>query len=312
MKTMKNDYRVLILYSKSPDNSKLLSKLNSLFKTQGVLKTTNVENAFMLVQKQTFDFIFIEHNPNSPINSIEFTQYVREILHYSTPIVIFTNYGSEEIAIKAMLSGANDYFVTETIDYNEFENRLSAVILLHNVAQKTKTDLKKYKELCLFDELTNLYNRHGLKKYLSKELSYAIRHNVPLTCFYLDLDEFKIVNDKQGHSIGDLILIEAAKRLLLCMRNEDIVSRYGGDEFIIICIGLSDRIKIMSLASKIINSIKKPYKTPNGKLYINISIGISTSNKNSTFLSLINNADQALKTSKETKGVFTFYKGLTE
>ena len=168
--------------------------------------------------------------------------------------------------------------------------------------------MKRFKDLCSFDELTNVYNRHGLKNYLSKELAFAIRHDFPLTCFYLDLDLFKKINDEQGHDIGDDILVETAKRLKLCLREEDILSRYGGDEFIIICIGLSDKTKIISLANKIINAIQKSYQTPKGSAYINISIGISISNKNSTLQSLINNADIALHESKETKGILKFYK----
>lgn len=161
--------------------------------------------------------------------------------------------------------------------------------------------------MSLLDELTGLYNRHGLKKLLSKELSHSKRHKIPLTCLYLDLDDFKEINDTQGHDIGDEILVETSKRLQYCLREDDILSRVGGDEFVIICIGLSDKTKIISLSHKIIKTIQRAHQTPNGDAFISVSIGISTSDDLSTIKNLINCADYALRKSKTDKGIFTFF-----
>ena len=88
--------------------------------------------------------------------------------------------------------------------------------------------------LALRDPLTGLANRRLLKELLDADLARTQRSGVPLAVAYLDLDDFKLVNDSHGHEAGDIVLCETARRLLAIVRGADIVARLGGDEFVIV------------------------------------------------------------------------------
>jgi diguanylate cyclase (GGDEF)-like protein len=105
---------------------------------------------------------------------------------------------------------------------------------LQNTRKQLKASQAKLKEMASRDELTGLFNRRFLKSKLEDELSRAKRYSHPLCVIFVDIDEFKDVNDKYGHPIGDIVLREFAELLQDSFREVDIVARYGGEEFCII------------------------------------------------------------------------------
>ena len=120
------------------------------------------------------------------------------------------------------------------------------------------------KELAFKDTLTGLPNRRMFHNQFATLLAYAKRHNSYGALLVLDLDNFKPLNDKYGHSAGDLLLIEVAKRLQACVRSVDIVARFGGDEFLVALgdIGLNEEsatAEALKIAEKIGLHIKAPY-----------------------------------------------------
>jgi diguanylate cyclase (GGDEF)-like protein len=90
----------------------------------------------------------------------------------------------------------------------------------------------------------------------------------------MDLDHFKIVNDSQGHNIGDLLLIEVAKRLLDCVRGEDTIARLGGDEFVVLLEEFNDTLDYVNVADRIKKQIALPFALGGQKIFITISMGI--------------------------------------
>ena len=95
--------------------------------------------------------------------------------------------------------------------------------------------LSKLEQLAIRDELTGLYNRRKLDESFAVEVSRAERYGRPLSVIMLDIDHFKAVNDTHGHPVGDAVLVETAERLRAALRTSDIPSRWGGEEFLIIC-----------------------------------------------------------------------------
>jgi diguanylate cyclase (GGDEF)-like protein len=93
---------------------------------------------------------------------------------------------------------------------------------------------QRLNDLALRDPLTGLANRRLLNELLDTDLARTKRNGVPLAAAYLDLDDFKMVNDLHGHEAGDIVLCETARRLLAVVRGADIVARLGGDEFVIV------------------------------------------------------------------------------
>jgi len=128
--------------------------------------------------------------------------------------------------------------------------------------------------LANFDPLTGLPNRTQLNDHLKYALSLAKRSNGHLALMFLDLDHFKDINDSLGHSIGDALLIELAKRLRLVLRTEDTVTRLGGDEFILLLPGV-DAIGAAHVAQKLLDAIAGSYWIELYDLALTASIGIA-------------------------------------
>jgi diguanylate cyclase (GGDEF)-like protein/PAS domain S-box-containing protein len=156
-----------------------------------------------------------------------------------------------------------------------------------------------------FDGLTGLPNRHMFQDRFSQEIKKSHRANLPLALLYIDLDEFKEVNDTLGHQRGDILLVETARRLTTCVRDSDtvghldVVARLGGDEFTIILSELKDINCIERIAQRILDKIAEPYQLEDEIFYISASIGITVYPEDSLDIeTLIQNADQAMYAAK--------------
>ena len=161
-----------------------------------------------------------------------------------------------------------------------------------------------------FDTLTKLPNRRMLMDRLSLEFSQAERDNRIVALFFLDLDHFKHINDTLGHDVGDLMLKEAAARLLSCVRPSDMVSRLGGDEFVILLSEISDANDAEIVAKKILGKFEGPILINDKEVVISTSIGIAlrTGDVKITFKQLMKNADMAMYESKASgRNKYYFY-----
>lgn len=165
------------------------------------------------------------------------------------------------------------------------------------------TDKKKSEELIWahanFDQLTQLPNRRMFQDRLAQELKKAHRTKQQLALLFLDLDRFKEVNDTLGHDRGDELLIEAAKRLLSCVRESDTVARLGGDEFTIILAELDDAGCVERIAEAVLHALTKPFTLGDEVAYVSASIGITLyPDDANTMEGLLRNADQAMYVAK--------------
>lgn len=160
-----------------------------------------------------------------------------------------------------------------------------------------------------FDSLTGLANRRLFRDYLEQEIKKSNRSHNKLALMFIDLDRFKEVNDTLGHHVGDQLLVEAAKRIVACVRESDIVSRLGGDEFTVILSEVTDVNRIKNVAHAIIQSISQPYLLGGEDIFVSASIGITvypTDAANSS--DLLKSADQAMYLSKgEGRNCFHFF-----
>lgn len=299
---------ILIVWKDDKFYKHLLSILE--YKKHSVIDSSSEKKAITLLQKHNIDVIFYEHDEH---DYFEFINIVRYIIPQSIPIIIYSNIDSARIAMKAILSGANDYFVKATLHPKELEEKIKNLICESEKIIKLNKDLKKYKKQALLDSLTKLTNRRGVEDFLRKNLAFAKRHECPLACFYMDLDDFKEINDRYGHEYGDLVLKKVGSRINTILREENMIARYGGDEFLIIILGLNNMTNAAIIANKILKTLQLPIESKKGDLYINASIGISFSHSEMTSDTLISEAEEAMRNSKmEGKGLFTFYNMLLD
>ncbi len=151
-----------------------------------------------------------------------------------------------------------------------------------------------------FDELTQLPNRNIMGEHLKKALEAAKRNKTQVAVMFLDLDNFKDINDTLGHGVGDALLIDCAKRISGCVRHKDTVARLGGDEFVIILNDITEFSGLEKTAQKILKAIEQPYHLQSEIVHSSASIGITIYPDDAEDVaSLLKNADQAMYGAKD-------------
>jgi len=174
-----------------------------------------------------------------------------------------------------------------------------AVIVFHDVSE-TKAMAVKMTHLAHHDFLTNLPNRVLLNDRIAQAIHIAKRNGTKLAVLFLDLDNFKHINDSLGHATGDLLLKSVTNRLVECVRDSDTVSRQGGDEFVILLTENKDENNATVTAENIIAAMASPHLLARRQFHITTSIGISiypTDGLNAG--ALIKNADTAMYHAKD-------------
>src|SRR5215471_7776814 len=111
-------------------------------------------------------------------------------------------------------------------------------------------------ESALRDGLTKVFNRRYFTDHLEKEFAYALRHETPLALIFIDIDHFKSINDVHGHSAGDFVLSELSAMLTTMLRTEDVLARFGGEEFTILCRG-TDLAGVKVVAERLRSAIER-------------------------------------------------------
>lgn len=172
------------------------------------------------------------------------------------------------------------------------------VALFSDITQEKQTEELIWKQ-ANFDALTELPNRCMVHSRLKEEISRSRRDRSSLALMFLDLDDFKEVNDTLGHDVGDALLKETAQRLKHCVRETDTVARLGGDEFTIILCGLHNH-NIERVAEDILRKICEPYRLGDELVYVSASVGITLYPQDATGIDeLFKNADQAMYAAKQ-------------
>ncbi|MGA0582971.1 MAG: diguanylate cyclase domain-containing protein [Castellaniella sp.] len=186
------------------------------------------------------------------------------------------------------------------IRYNEKDQALlqfiSAQIATAIESQRMQARLQ---HMAQYDQLTGLPNRGLLYDRLATALSMARRENERLSVLYLDLDRFKPVNDTLGHSVGDLLLQEVARRLKQCVRESDTVARIGGDEFVVLLQRVPAPGQAATVAAKIRAAMRRPFSLDGHSLNIAPSIGMAHYPEHGELpQQLLKHADQAMYRAK--------------
>lgn len=146
--------------------------------------------------------------------------------------------------------------------------------IVHDVSERNEAE-QKILHQAHYDALTNIPNRFLSLDRLSQLLRQAQRYQEQLAVMFIDLDDFKKVNDSLGHETGDKLLVEASKRFISVMRNQDTVGRLGGDEFIVLVKSLKDASDARVIAQNLMQQLQTPFLIDGHELLISASIGIA-------------------------------------
>lgn len=171
-----------------------------------------------------------------------------------------------------------------------------------------RANAAKMVRLATEDALTGLPNRYWMTTNLPRLLAQAESQSTKLALFFIDLDNFKNVNDTLGHSAGDELLKSAAARLRSLVRPSDYVVRLGGDEFTVILDPVATRAQVAHVAARIVAAFKEPFELEQGSNFVGTSIGIGLYPDNGADAeTLTKNADIAMYSAKVAKGEYCFY-----
>jgi diguanylate cyclase (GGDEF)-like protein/PAS domain S-box-containing protein len=182
------------------------------------------------------------------------------------------------------------------------------VVIIDDITEfKTYQEQLEYQATC--DELTGLTNRNLLNDRLDQAIKGAQRYQKEVCIFFLDLDNFKVINDTLGHSAGDELLKLIAERLQSCARSEDTIARYGGDEFVLIFPQIARMEDAALIAERLIAEISQPLQIKGHKFQGTTSIGISFYPQDGQDKeTLLQHADAAMYQAKDKgRNTFCFY-----
>ena len=189
-----------------------------------------------------------------------------------------------------------------------FNGRQGELALAHDVTERLRAE-REISRLAYLDTLTGLPNRALLLDRLEQLLLQADRRRRHLAVLFLDLDQFKRINDTMGHSAGDELLLSVAQRLRGCLRRSDTVARLGGDEFAILLSEVRDEREVAQIATQVIESLAPPHRLAEREAYATASIGIALSPMDGRDPeTLLKNGDMAMYAAKERgRNTFQFF-----
>lgn len=182
------------------------------------------------------------------------------------------------------------------------------VFAVTDITESQEKD-ERIRFLAFHDALTGLPNRFLLEDRLRHGIEMARRDREQLGLMFLDLDQFKSVNDSLGHQVGDMLLVEVAQRVKSLVRQSDTVARLGGDEFVVLVRGLQNGRVCATLARKIIEAISEPIQVLSHRINIGTSVGVAVfPDDGGDGTTLMKNADVAMYAAKAAgRGVYRFF-----
>jgi diguanylate cyclase (GGDEF)-like protein/PAS domain S-box-containing protein len=190
-------------------------------------------------------------------------------------------------------------WVQETVSLvpgRDGEPAYSFVQLQDTTSRKQAEEMLEYQ--AFHDPLTGLANRLLLTQSLDRSLADARESGGQVSVLLLDADQFKIINDGLGHTAGDQLLVQMAKRLQSMVRPTDTVARFGGDEFVIVCENMT-RENTERLVTRIVASGKEPFVLEGREVFVTVSVGIVLANGDEEAVTVLRNSDTAMYQAKD-------------
>lgn len=267
-------------------------------------------SGFDILNSIKIDLIILDDSIKSQSGQKMLLSIKQNVLFSDLPIIVISYSTQIKPKVFALISGANDYII-KPYDFDELLARVKIQCKIIDIQHKlivqndelNKTNLLNQK-LAMTDDLTGIYNKRYFSSRIKNEIIHSKRYNEPLSLLIMDIDHFKNINDTYGHMVGDIVLKEVSALILNCLRESDIFSRYGGEEFIAILPNTTLEGS-KTLAERVRQKVESAcIKTTEHNISVTISIGITRyipTNKKSIqheINNTIKNADIALYKAK--------------
>ncbi|MFN3509314.1 MAG: PleD family two-component system response regulator [Allorhizobium sp.] len=289
--------QVLLVDSRGASQERIIKALKPIAEVSAM---SDPQAAVFEAAENAFDLVIVNGNLEdydplrlcSQIRSLERTRFI--------PILLITEQGDEQMIIRALDLGVNDYIV-RPLDPNELIARSLTQVRRKRYNDRLRNSLRQTIELAVTDGLTGLHNRRYLDTHLRTLFARAKVRGRPLTICITDIDRFKQVNDIYGHDAGDEVLKEFAGRIRSTVRGADLACRFGGEEFVVVMPDTSAEVAA-SVAERLRGMIEaRPFQLRSGEtpLMLTASMGIATLGPGiETPEQLLKQADRALYEAK--------------
>ena len=255
-----------------------------------ISEASSIESSMSYLEHREFDCVIVDYRLGIG-SGLTLLDNIRKSVNNHCAVIMITGLGDEKIAAEAMRLGASDYLL---------KNQLKSDQLIHSISssiQRASLE-KKLHNMAHYDSLTGLASR----PILIDQLQQAITSKQKLAVAYLDLDNFKPINDKYGHETGDFVLKTIAQRLKSTLCKEDTLARIGGDEFIFLLRGAAHTIQeYETLLQEVLIEVNDPIKLAefSCSVQISVSIGVALpSDDGLTCDDILRRADQTMYQAK--------------
>jgi two-component system cell cycle response regulator len=253
------------------------------------------EAAIEKFKKESFDLVLTDIVLAGGMSGLELIKHIREheSIFIRTPILAMSSQTGSEQVVELLSAGANDY-VHKPVLLEELSVRISHLVQHRQLLEKLHTQSQRLERLAMHDQLTGLYNRHFLMEIAPQHISYAQRNSAPLSILVIDIDKFKSINDTHGHLMGDQVLSAISNLLTEACRREDILVRYGGEEFVALM-----HCDLESCAQKAEFLRKKIAELKPNNIVVTASFGVTSLHTEETdFYSFFQRSDNAVYEAK--------------
>lgn len=240
------------------------------------IEATSAKDGLEHFEKNYFDAVLLDYRLPDMDGLDALRLLVRNPSHHAAIIILtgaLEDASLEQLCIEA---GAQDVLFKSEISHKHLTRAIVHARTRHLLEHELHESHQRLRALAENDSLTGLANRYYFDESLRTAIPRANRLNDQLALLFLDLDNFKIINDSLGHDAGDQLLKEIARRLLHVVRNGDIVCRLGGDEFAILAHNFESQEPIIQLAERILDELRRPVLLRNNEHFISASVGVAT------------------------------------
>ena len=255
-----------------------------------ISEASSIESSMSYLEHGEFDCVIVDYRLGIG-SGLTLLNNIRKTENNHCAVIMITGLGDEKIAAEAMRLGASDYLLKSQLKSDQLIHSISSSIQRANLE-------KKLHDMAHYDSLTGLASR----PILIDQLQQAITSEQKLAVAYLDLDNFKPINDKYGHETGDFVLKTIAQRLKSTLRKEDTLARIGGDEFIFLLRGAAHTIQeYETLLQEVLIEVNDPIKLAefSCSVQISVSIGVALpSDDGLTCDDILRRADQTMYQAK--------------
>jgi len=268
--------RLLLVDDDELDRMAVVRVLQSPKLIKDIVHANTAVSALKLFNEETFDVVLLDYR----LPDMECLDVLNKLTHHANKhaaVVILTGMVNDDVIERdCIVAGAQDFLLKQELSQRHLTKALVHAQARHALNQQLLETYARLKYLAENDPMTGLSNRHYFEDNLRSAITRAQRFDSKVGLLFLDIDNFKLINDSLGHDIGDQILQQVASRLLDVIREGDIVCRLGGDEFSIIVHDIESETSLAALAQRIIDNLRIPITVGQTQHFISCSIGIST------------------------------------